>query len=222
MTTTTAAAEAAAAAAARRLDRAAPAGVEDRALRVAGPAELRAQGEGALPGLRDRVRERRPGRREAAAAGRRSEGREGARARPGGRGVRRRDRQPGQAVRDPGGLYDRLITDADIDYYISFDNEKVGKLQGESLVGKLEEDGAKGSIVMINGAPTTTPSCSRRARTASSTAARSRSPRSTTRLTGAQTRLSRRWSRRSRRSARTASWACTPRTTERPAARSRP
>jgi D-xylose transport system substrate-binding protein len=50
--------------------------------------------------------------------------------------------------------YDRLITDADIDYYISFDNEKVGKLQGESLVGKLEEDGAKGSIVMINGAPT--------------------------------------------------------------------
>ena len=29
--------------------------------------------------------------------------------------------------------YDRLITDADIDYYISFDNEQVGKLQGESL-----------------------------------------------------------------------------------------
>ena len=29
--------------------------------------------------------------------------------------------------------YDRLITDADIDYYISFDNEKVGKLQGDSL-----------------------------------------------------------------------------------------
>jgi D-xylose transport system substrate-binding protein len=50
--------------------------------------------------------------------------------------------------------YDRLITDADIDYYISFDNEKVGTLQGESLVQKLEEDGAKGSIVMINGAPT--------------------------------------------------------------------
>jgi D-xylose transport system substrate-binding protein len=50
--------------------------------------------------------------------------------------------------------YDRLITDADIDYYISFDNEKVGKLQGESLVSKLEEDGAKGDIIMINGAPT--------------------------------------------------------------------
>ena len=50
--------------------------------------------------------------------------------------------------------YDRLITDADVDYYISFDNEKVGKLQGDSLVKKLKDDGAKGSIVMINGAPT--------------------------------------------------------------------
>jgi D-xylose transport system substrate-binding protein len=50
--------------------------------------------------------------------------------------------------------YDRLITDADIDYYISFDNVEVGRLQGESLVKKLDEDGAKGSIVMINGAPT--------------------------------------------------------------------
>jgi D-xylose transport system substrate-binding protein len=50
--------------------------------------------------------------------------------------------------------YDRLITDADIDYYISFDNEKVGKLQGDALVKKLKDDGKKGSIVMINGAPT--------------------------------------------------------------------
>jgi D-xylose transport system substrate-binding protein len=50
--------------------------------------------------------------------------------------------------------YDRLITDADIDYYISFDNEQVGKLQGDSLVKKLKDDGKSGSIVMINGAPT--------------------------------------------------------------------
>jgi D-xylose transport system substrate-binding protein len=50
--------------------------------------------------------------------------------------------------------YDRLVTNADIDYYISFDNEKVGQLQGESLVSKLEEDGKEGDIVMINGAPT--------------------------------------------------------------------
>ena len=51
--------------------------------------------------------------------------------------------------------YDRLITGADVDYYISFDNEKVGQLQAESLVNKLKEDGkSSGSIVMINGAPT--------------------------------------------------------------------
>ena len=50
--------------------------------------------------------------------------------------------------------YDRLITGADIDYYISFDNVQVGKLQAESLTEKLKADGKSGSIVMINGAPT--------------------------------------------------------------------
>jgi D-xylose transport system substrate-binding protein len=51
--------------------------------------------------------------------------------------------------------YDRLLTNSDIDYYISFDNVQVGKLQGESLVSKLKEDGkSSGTIVMINGAPT--------------------------------------------------------------------
>jgi D-xylose transport system substrate-binding protein len=50
--------------------------------------------------------------------------------------------------------YDRLITGADVDYYISFDNEKVGQLQAESLVKKLKDDGKSGSLVMINGAPT--------------------------------------------------------------------
>ncbi len=51
--------------------------------------------------------------------------------------------------------YDRLITDAPIDYYISFDNEQVGKLQAETLVKKLNEDGTKNAtITMINGAPT--------------------------------------------------------------------
>jgi D-xylose transport system substrate-binding protein len=51
--------------------------------------------------------------------------------------------------------YDRLITDADVDYYISFDNEQVGKLQGEALSQKLEESGkSSATIVMINGAPT--------------------------------------------------------------------
>jgi D-xylose transport system substrate-binding protein len=50
--------------------------------------------------------------------------------------------------------YDRLITGADIDYYISFDNVQVGKLQAQSLVEKLKDEGKSGSLVMINGAPT--------------------------------------------------------------------
>ena len=49
--------------------------------------------------------------------------------------------------------YDRLIADAPVDYYISFNNEKVGQLQGESLVKALGDPKGK-SIVMINGAPT--------------------------------------------------------------------
>jgi D-xylose transport system substrate-binding protein len=51
--------------------------------------------------------------------------------------------------------YDRLILGVPIDYYISFDNVKVGELQGETLSKKLKEEGsASGPIVMINGAPT--------------------------------------------------------------------
>ncbi|MFL6252495.1 MAG: substrate-binding domain-containing protein, partial [Actinomycetes bacterium] len=50
--------------------------------------------------------------------------------------------------------YDRLITGADIDYYISFDNVQVGKLQAQSLTDALKKDGKSGSVVMINGAPT--------------------------------------------------------------------
>jgi D-xylose transport system substrate-binding protein len=51
--------------------------------------------------------------------------------------------------------YDRLVTNTpDIDYYISFDNERVGKLQATSLSDKLKSDGkASGPIIMINGDP---------------------------------------------------------------------
>jgi D-xylose transport system substrate-binding protein len=50
--------------------------------------------------------------------------------------------------------YDRLITNADIDYYVSFDNVRVGKLQGQSLVKKLNQEGkGSGAIFMINGDP---------------------------------------------------------------------
>jgi D-xylose transport system substrate-binding protein len=51
--------------------------------------------------------------------------------------------------------YDRLISNAPIDYYVSFDNEQVGKLQGTALLDKLTKDGNAGkTIVMINGSPT--------------------------------------------------------------------
>ena len=42
-----------------------------------------------------------------------------------------------------------------MDYYISFDNEQVGKLQAQTLSKKLKEDRTpKPTITMINGAPT--------------------------------------------------------------------
>jgi D-xylose transport system substrate-binding protein len=44
--------------------------------------------------------------------------------------------------------YDRFIAEAD--YYMSFDNETVGQMQGEALV---EAMGDEGSILMLNGAP---------------------------------------------------------------------
>ena len=44
--------------------------------------------------------------------------------------------------------YDRFIAEAD--YYMSFDNETVGMMQGEALVDAM---GDKGSILMLNGAP---------------------------------------------------------------------
>ena len=47
--------------------------------------------------------------------------------------------------------YDRLITDCDLDLYLSFDNIKVGEEQAKYLVKKLE---GKGRIVRIYGAPT--------------------------------------------------------------------
>ena len=50
--------------------------------------------------------------------------------------------------------YDRFISGGSLAYYVSFDNERIGELQGEALVGKLDEDGAAGGILMLNGSPT--------------------------------------------------------------------
>ena len=51
--------------------------------------------------------------------------------------------------------YDRLIKGGSTpDYYISFDNESVGKLQGTTLLAKLTADGkTNAKVVWINGSP---------------------------------------------------------------------
>ena len=52
--------------------------------------------------------------------------------------------------------YDRLINSPDLNYYISFDNEKVGQLQAQALVDKLKKDNVPSGagILMVNGSPT--------------------------------------------------------------------
>ncbi|NJN90261.1 MAG: sugar ABC transporter substrate-binding protein, partial [Leptolyngbyaceae cyanobacterium SL_5_14] len=54
--------------------------------------------------------------------------------------------------------YDRLIQDPDLAYYVSFDNKRVGELQGQYIVDQLNagnfglQEGA--NLVMINGSQT--------------------------------------------------------------------
>jgi len=45
--------------------------------------------------------------------------------------------------------YDRMINNADIDFYISFDNEKVGELQAKSLVERVPQ----GNYFLMGGSP---------------------------------------------------------------------
>lgn len=54
-----------------------------------------------------------------------------------------------QSSKVPVVAYDRFIEGAD--YYISFNNERVGEMQGEALV---KATGDKGDILMLNGSPT--------------------------------------------------------------------
>src|ERR671910_1350470 len=49
--------------------------------------------------------------------------------------------------------YDRLTLKGDSDYYVSFDNEQVGKLQGEGLVDCMG-DKSPANIAVLNGSPT--------------------------------------------------------------------
>jgi D-xylose transport system substrate-binding protein len=50
--------------------------------------------------------------------------------------------------------YDRPIPKAKADYYVSFDNEKIGELIAQDLVDKLKADNASGGLLQINGSPT--------------------------------------------------------------------
>jgi len=46
--------------------------------------------------------------------------------------------------------YDRLVRDSDVDFYVSFDNVKVGELQAKYLLSRVP----KGNYVLIGGSPT--------------------------------------------------------------------
>lgn len=52
--------------------------------------------------------------------------------------------------------YDRRISKIGYEYFVSFDNVKVGEVQGKALLDELTKRGtaATGQIVMLNGAPT--------------------------------------------------------------------
>jgi D-xylose transport system substrate-binding protein len=52
--------------------------------------------------------------------------------------------------------YDRLVDGGQSNYYISFDNQKVGELQGTAFVNQLKAEGvpAGSGILMIDGSPT--------------------------------------------------------------------
>ncbi|MGH2944300.1 MAG: sugar ABC transporter substrate-binding protein, partial [Solirubrobacteraceae bacterium] len=49
--------------------------------------------------------------------------------------------------------YDRLTLNGESDYYVSFDNEQVGRLQGQGLVDCLEGQ-SKPAVAVLNGSPT--------------------------------------------------------------------
>ncbi|WP_078899913.1 sugar ABC transporter substrate-binding protein [Streptomyces sp. SBT349] len=55
--------------------------------------------------------------------------------------------------------YDRFIADAEVDYYVSFDSELIGYLQGTALLAAIEErgprpDGRTPGVLLVHGSPT--------------------------------------------------------------------
>src|SRR6476469_7288125 len=50
--------------------------------------------------------------------------------------------------------YDRLISGISYEYYVSFDNVRVGEVQGKALLDEVTRRGKTGKVVMLNGSPT--------------------------------------------------------------------
>ena len=82
--------------------------------------------------------------------------------------------------------YGRLTLKGDSDYYVSFDNVEVGRLQGEGLTTCLKDAGvAKPNVAVLNGSPTDN------ARRSSSRATTRSSTRSSSRASGTRSPTSR-------------------------------
>lgn len=62
--------------------------------------------------------------------------------------------QAAKAQNVPVIAYDRPIPDNPPDFYVSFDNEKIGALIAQSLVDHLTELGTTGGLLQVNGSPT--------------------------------------------------------------------
>jgi len=62
--------------------------------------------------------------------------------------------QKAQSQNVPIIAYDRPIPAKAPDYYVSFDNEKLGEMFAQSLVDKVREDNPSGGILQVNGSPT--------------------------------------------------------------------
>ncbi len=62
--------------------------------------------------------------------------------------------QKAQSQNVPIIAYDRPIPKAKADYYVSFDNEKLGAMFAKSLVDKVKEENPDGGILQVNGSPT--------------------------------------------------------------------
>ncbi len=102
--------------------------------------------------------ERRPGRREAAVAGRGRLWRPGSTCSCSTPSTARAAVSIVAAANAQGVpviAYDRFISGGDLAYYVSFDNENIGRAAGEALVDELDERRApSGGILMVNGSPT--------------------------------------------------------------------